>query len=136
MSIEIDKANGAACPVCGGRATDYCADRWACDRCGFSGPLTGATADTADGVVAGRFRWNGYPLDPEPLRIFTGPEKRLIYDAEADPDGWFTTSGQLVWIGVDLAGPSACDTCTNEGSCKTIGQCLRYKCEFGKVDKP
>jgi hypothetical protein len=31
---------------------------------------------------------------------------------------------------------SACDTCTNEGSCRRIGECLRYKCPFGSVDKP
>jgi hypothetical protein len=32
--------------------------------------------------------------------------------------------------------PSACDECCEEGSCKRIGQCLRFKCEFGSVDKP
>jgi hypothetical protein len=30
----------------------------------------------------------------------------------------------------------ACDTCADDASCRRIGQCLRYKCEFGKVDKP
>jgi hypothetical protein len=32
--------------------------------------------------------------------------------------------------------PAACDECTNEGSCKRIGQCLRFKCAFGEVAKP
>jgi hypothetical protein len=32
--------------------------------------------------------------------------------------------------------PEPCDECTNEGSCKRIGQCLRFKCAFGEVAKP
>jgi hypothetical protein len=32
--------------------------------------------------------------------------------------------------------PSACDECTDDSSCKRIGQCLRFKCAFGEVAKP
>lgn len=43
--------------------------------------------------------------------------------------------GTLIWIS-DHGFVGKCDACTNDATCYHLNQCLRYKCEFGKVDKP
>jgi hypothetical protein len=56
----------------------------------------------------------------------------LIYDDE-QPD---VVEIVRVWAGTEVRALSACEECTDQCRCSRIGECLRYRCAFGEVDKP
>jgi hypothetical protein len=110
---QIRSGAGVRCNSCGGMTVEwemYGATflSWLCTCCRARGGMGGGSAPIDDpaALVA---RSAGY-LKTEKL-----------------PGGMFLVGG-FAAVG--------CDACTDASSYKNINQCLRYKCEFGKVDKP
>jgi hypothetical protein len=67
-------------------------------------------------------------------------------EAECKAQGWEdvrkevdpVTGDVTYYFGDFISTPRAqpCDECTDCARCSRIGQCLRYRCAFGEVDKP
>jgi hypothetical protein len=77
-----------------------------------------------------------YDLSDPRCRIVDLP---LLRDTPEEED-WREKCKSKFNLLTDFSGfprsPATCDECTNESSCKRIGQCLRFKCAFGSVNKP
>lgn len=42
----------------------------------------------------------------------------------------------FVWSGVEVRELHKCDACCQEGACRRIDYCVRYKCGFGEAKQP